>query len=428
MNAAGQAEGSTPISNAKRNYALILMTAVYFFYLLDRNAIIVTQELFKKEFDLTDTQVGMVTGIFYGAAYAMAGLPIGWAIQHVRKVRLLSFLVGIWSLVTLLCGLATQFWHLAVARILVGAAESGGAPTSLSILHPMFPPERRATISSIFFAGAGLGVVVSFLAGGYLAEEYGWRSVFLVYGAPGILLALLILFTLPEPMPDKAAQEAPKASLAEGLKVLLGSRTLRPIYVGAVLYSACNAGVGAWMVSFLMRVHGFQLGNAAAAVSLILGVFGTIGSIVIAMLADRLEKRRRGALLLILALCALLNGAMGIAAVLSNNTYLCLLLFSFWGLTALAYSGPSNAAISEAAPPHMLGMGFSLFAVLCNLLGSSLGPLAVGLISDHYRAELGNEAMRPALVVVCLTQIAAAAAFIIASRRKRSGQNLAANL
>jgi MFS family permease len=405
-------------SRTRRLVVLGLTTLVYFFYLLDRNAIIVTQELFKAEFGLTDTQVGLVTGILYGVAYACVGIPVGWLIQRTHRVRLLSLLVAVWSGVTVLSGLAGQLWHLAVARVLVGAAESGGAPVSLSILQPLFGKERRATVSSLFFAGAGLGVIVSFLAGGYIASNYGWRTVFFIYGAPGMLLAVAILWLIPEP-PRVAIDPAERSGILHDAMLLLRDARLRPVYIGAVLFSSVNAGIGAWLVSFLIRVHGFTLTQAGAAVALGLGVFGTAGSLALGVIADRAEARRRGGLLFVIGLCALANGLAGMAAALAGSTVLIMVALSLWGITAIAYSGPSNAAIGEMAPPRLTGVGFSLFAVLCNLIGSGLGPLLAGRLSDAFLPTMGSDSLRPALAIVALIQLPTAIAYFTAMRRWR---------
>lgn len=412
-----------PLPSPKRRLVVLGLTMlVYFFYLLDRNAIIVTQELFKAEFGLTDTQVGLVTGILYGGAYALVGIPLGWLIQRTHRVRLLSFLVAIWSGVTVLCGFATQFWHLAAARVLVGAAESGGAPVSLSILQPLFGKEKRATVSSIFFAGAGLGVIVSFLAGGYIASTYGWRVVFFIYGAPGLLLALAILFLVPEPIRTKEVTTE-KSGILRDAWTLLRDPRLRMVYAGSILFSVVNAGIGAWLVSFLIRVHDFTLTQSGAIVALGLGVCGTVGSLTLGVVADRAEARQRGGLLMVIGLCAIANGVAGIAAALAECTVAVIVAIALWGITAIAYSGPTNAAIGEMAPPRLMGVGFSLFAVLCNLIGSGLGPLFAGQISDAFLASMGGDSLRPAMATIASIQILTALAYFSAMRRWRASEN-----
>jgi MFS family permease len=207
--------------------------------------------------------------------------------------------------------------------------------------------------------------------------------------------------------------------LRDALALPRDSRLL-PVYVGAVLFATVNAGIGAWLVSFLMRVHGFSLPQAGAAIALGLGVFGTTGSLAIGVVADRAESRHPGGLLLTMALCAIANGIAGIAAAAANSPLWAMVALSLWGITAVAYSGPSTAAIGELAPKRLTGVGFSLFSVLCNLIGSGLGPLLAGQVSDIGLPTLGNDSLRPALAVLAMIQIPAAAAYLIAMRRWRA--------
>ncbi len=260
-------------------------------------------------------------------------------------------------------------------------------------------------------------MIVSFLAGGFIAVEYGWRAVFLIYGLPGVLLALLILFTVPEANPRQPIPADAKSGMISGALALLGDRRLRPVLIGSVVFSTCNAGVGSWMVSFLVRVHHLSLPAAGSVVALAIGVFGTIGSLTIGLLADRLERTRPGGLLLTMAIAGVANGIAGVAAALVSSPLLCIVCFCLWGVTALAFSGPSNAAIAELAPPHLTGVGFSLFAVLCNLIGSGLGPLATGMISDSLQPQFGAASMRQAIATIAALQVFAALAYLTARRR-----------
>lgn len=401
-----------------RAYVLALTAAVYFFYLLDRNAVLVTQELVKQEFGLTDTQVGLTTGVLYGIAYALVGLPLGRLIDRTHRGRLLALLVALWSGVTLLCGFATRFWHLATARFIVGAAESGGAPTSLSILSDLYPPERRAAVSSIFFAGAGIGGIVSFLAGGYIAANWGWRAVFLIYGAPGLLLAGLIALTVRDPR--RAQPVAPESARGfwATIGMLTGDRALFPVYCGAVLYAFCNSGIGAWMIPYLMRVHHLPVTEAGIVVALCFGVLSTIGSITFGFAADALERRFSGGMLALLAIAAIFNGAAGLSLALAPTFLLAVVALSFWGLSGIVYSGPVNAAIARLAPSGTTGTAFALFAVLCNLIGAGLGPLFVGMTSDGFQT-MGGESIRPALGLVALVQLATPIMFLCACWRWR---------
>lgn len=406
--------------NRNRYYVLACLTAVYFFYQLDRNAIYVTQELIRREFSLTDTQLGLISGLLYGVAYAIFGLPLGRAVDSVNRAKLLSFLVGTWSVATAICSLATSSVHLAIARFVVGGAEAGGAPASLSLLADKFPPERRATVSSIFFAGAGLGSFVSFLIGSQIAAQYGWRMVFLFYGLPGILLALLLFFTIRDPRRVKTAEEkAAQVTFGQALRTILADRAVLSIYIGSALYTFASAGTVAWMVSFLMRSHDFPIQHAGAAAALTLGLIGPIVSIPFGFLTDRAEKKRAGGLLQLIAVAAFITCTATMLMVYVDNPVAVMIFVAFWGAGALVFIGPSNAAIAHMTPPQMRGVAFALLSVLGNLVGSGLGPLVIGMGSDWFAPSLGDNSIRAAIGIAALAYIVAGACFIYAASTYR---------
>src|SRR5882724_11097599 len=141
----GARVGNNISTRAASTYVVCLLATVTFFYQLDRNVMYVTQELIKREYGLTDTQLGLLTGIAYGLANAVAGLPLGWLIDRVTRTRLLALIVVVWSAMTSLCGLAGSYWTFFFVRIGVGIAEAGGTPLTLSLVSDLFPPERRSS-------------------------------------------------------------------------------------------------------------------------------------------------------------------------------------------------------------------------------------------------------------------------------------------
>lgn len=174
-------------------YTLGLLTLIYLCHAVDRSVISIVLEPLKQEFGISDSQVGILTGLAYATLYALAGIPIGYLIDRRNRRNLLAVLVAVWSACTVACGFAQNYWHLLTARLTVGAAEAGGAPTALSIISDLFPPDRRSTAISIFWVSTALGTAVSFAIGGLVAAEYGWRAAFFVAGLPGLLLVILLL-------------------------------------------------------------------------------------------------------------------------------------------------------------------------------------------------------------------------------------------
>jgi len=255
-----------------RNPVLVLglLTSVYFLYLLDRNALLVTQEMVKAEFHLSDTQMGLLIGAFYGISYGLAGLPIGWLVDRVNRRNLLVVILSIWSGLTALCGLSGAYWHLILARIGVGASESGGSPTSLSIISDIFPPERRVSAISTFYAGTSFGLVVSYFLGGYVAKEFGWRAVFLLYGVPGLLLALVILLVVREPERRRHDEQAQGGVFKAALDVLR-TPLAAPIYVGSTLFCTSVSATAGWLMAFLMRERGVDIATGGLIMAITVG-------------------------------------------------------------------------------------------------------------------------------------------------------------
>lgn len=408
---------TTEPSRGYRTCSVVLLVLVYFVYMVDRQAIVISQELIKHEFGISDTAMGLVTGTIYGIAYALAGLPLGWAADRVNRRNLLAALVGLWSALTAICGLSTSYVQLAIARLGIGAAEAGAAPAALSILCDMFPPERRATISSIFFAGSGLGAIASFMAGGYIATHYGWRAVFILYGLPGILLALLIFFVIKEPARNRpaASEAAPRVHLLRGIADTLRSPGLGPLYVATAFSTLSVTGIWTWMVPFFMRSYKLDLATTGLILALGTGLFSTIGMVTTSMLSDRLRRRSAKGPLRVVITGSLLHLVIGLLVLSCNNLVLSVIGLCAMGAVMLVNVGPTNAMISEIAPPYARGVGFALFTFVSNVVGAGLGPLTVGLLSD----QLGGDpaALREAMMIVLLSQGISILAYWRANRR-----------
>ncbi len=402
-------------SKAYRTWVVFILAMVYFFYMLDRSAINITQELIKQEFGLSDTQLGMLTGTLYGVSYAIAGIPLGWAVDRTNRKKLLAGLVSVWSGLTMLGGMSSSFFQLALTRIGVGAAESAGSPTAMSILSDLFPPDRRGAAAALFYSGAGFGGIVSNLAGGWIAQHYGWRGVFIAFGAPGLLLVIAMLLTIREPV-RKTPMVKHKAGDAGKLRQTWQTMRypgLAALYLATAFYMLSVTGVGVWTVPYLSRSFGLEI----ATIGYIMGVgaiFGVIGQIGVGFLFDWANRfGPRGPLMVVVA--GTIIHAIAILVVLfsSSLTVVVVALF-FGGATTSIQAAPTNAAISRIAPAATMGTAFALYAVISNVVGAGLGPLVVGALSDVLGG--GAESLRTAMILVALIQLVAVFAYIRASR------------
>jgi MFS family permease len=177
-----------------KTYALILLMLIYCCHSIDRSVVAVLIEPIKREFNASDRVMGVIP-LAYSVAFITAMLPVGLLIDRVNRVRLLAALVGGWSVLTALAGLAQSMTFLILARMGTGAAEAGGQPTSLSLISDLFPQERRASALGVFYLATGLGGVVTFWIGAMVAAVHGWRATFFVAGLPGAMLVIVMLAT-----------------------------------------------------------------------------------------------------------------------------------------------------------------------------------------------------------------------------------------
>lgn len=407
----------TAPSRSYRIYVVTLLVLVYFFYMVDRQAIVISQEMIKAEFGISDAVMGMLTGTIYGLAYALASLPLGWAADRVNRRNLLAGLVGIWSALTALCGLSASYIHLAFARLGIGAAEAGGAPAALSILSDMFPPERRATVTSIFFAGAGLGSVISFMLGGYIATHYGWRSVFILFGLPGILLAVLIFFTVREPARSKKAKPPKSSNPLRDIRDTLRKPGLGALYLATALSSLSVTGAWTWMVPFFMRSYDLSLTETGTIVALGTGVFCTVGMVVTSILSDRARRRSPVGPMKVVLWGSAIHLVLGAVVLWTHSLPVAIMGLCGMGAFMLVNVGPTNAIISEVAPAHTQGLSFAMFTFVSNVVGSGLGPLFIGLLSDHLGGS--SEALRQAMTMILMAQLVAIGAYFVVVRRLR---------
>lgn len=401
-------------SKAYRSWVVFVLAMVYFFYMLDRSAINITQELIKKEFVLSDTQLGLLTGTLYGVSYAVAGIPLGWAVDRTNRKKLLAGLVSVWSGLTILAGASTSFLHLALVRIGVGAAESAGGPTSLSILSDLYPPERRGAVAALFYSGAGFGGIVSNLAGGWIAQHYGWRGVFIAFGAPGLLLAIALLLTVREPR-RKTPVVAHKAGDAGKLRQTWDTMRypgLAALYLATAFYMLSVTGVGVWTIPYLSRSFGLDI----ATIGLIMGVgsiLGVIGQVGVGFLFDWANRfGPKGPLMMVVA-GTIIHAAAILTVLFSGHLTVVIVALFFAIATTSIQAGPTNAAISRIAPAATMGTAFALYAVISNVVGAGLGPLVVGALSDVLGG--GKESLRTAMIVVALVQLLAVFAYIRAA-------------
>jgi MFS family permease len=266
MTAPANAPASDPqaFSPAYLRYALGLLTVVYVINFVDRQILSILLQSIKLDLGLSDLQLGLLSGTAFGLFYATLGIPIARLADVFSRKVVMAVCLVIWSGMTALCGTAAGFGLLLAYRVGVGVGEAGGSPPAHSLISDFFPPERRATALGIFSLGVPLGILVGFLAGGWLDETLGWRKAFVVVGLPGLALAAVVALTLKEPLrghSEGLESDRPAPSADEVIRFLWSSHSFRHVAFGSALYAFVGYSIVTWAPSFLIRSHGMTTGE-----------------------------------------------------------------------------------------------------------------------------------------------------------------------
>jgi MFS family permease len=402
-----------------RYYALGLMTSAYMLNFLDRQILSILQEPIKRELQLSDSHLGLLTGFSFAVFYILLGLPIArWADRGIRR-NIMALAIGVWSAMTTLCGFAQSYVQLLLARVGVGVGEAGGSPPAYSMISDIFPQQDRATAYGVYGMGLNLGILAGFLTGGWVNQFFGWRVAFFVAGIPGVLLALLVRATLAEPQRRQsvqaAAQDAPP--VGDVLRRLWAHRTFRHMVCGTSLLSFAAYGMFNWLPPFLARTHGLTTGIIGTWLALILGVGGAIATLAGGYLSDRLARRDVRWYSWVTVIAFALSVPLLVAGFLADDVRVALLCFILPGAVAQICVPPLMAVTHNLVENRMRALSSAIVLFILNMLGLGLGPLAVGIVSDALKATAGADSLRYAmLLLVPAATLWGLTHFLIASR------------
>lgn len=403
--------GAKPVRPAYRWYVLFILTIVYIFNLVDRSIVSILQESIKAELELSDTQLGALSGFAFAVLYATLAIPIArFADRGVRKV-VISASLFVWSLMTALCGAVHSFFTLLLCRIGVGVGEAGGVPPSVSLLSDYFPPSRRGTAMALYGFGPPIGTMLGVFAGGWVNEHFGWRSAFYMVGIAGMVIAPLVWLTvreLPKGYSDRLAGQ-PLASVTQPpLKRVVGTlwklRSFRHLALAGTTHAFATYAILNWNPSFYMRVH--ELGSAEVGmyVGLLAGLAGGLGTMLGGTLADRLGSKDWRWYMGVPAIALALSVPVAIGQYLVQDAYLSFAIAALTYFLFASYIGPFIATAQSLVVSSMRATTQAVILLVFNILGLSLGPLMTGVISDYLNLNhgLGPDSLRYALCFAAL--------------------------
>lgn len=359
----------------------------------------------KAEFDLSDTQLGLLSGIAFAMFYSVLGIPLARWADRGNRVLLISITTALWSAAVALCGAAGSFVQLLFIRIGAAIGEAGCMPPAQSLIADYFNRAERPKAIAIYMLGAPLSAIIGFFLAGWLNQSYGWRATFVLLGFPGLALAVLSSLTLREPRREKQmvasiAVLVPPSSMREVAVTLWGSTTFRHLLLCFSVISFFGQGIGTWQPVYFIRSFSFSTAELGMWFALIYGVGGLLGTYCGGALASRFAARNETLQLKVTALMYGGFGALSVLTYLSPNPFWAfgLIGFSFIGLSMII--GPLFATIQTLVPSTMRAQSIALIYLSANLIGMGLGPLAAGALSDALHPFVGAESIRYSLLAL----------------------------
>jgi MFS family permease len=388
-----------------RRYAMVILTLVYMFNFIDRQILAILLPAIREEFNVSDTVLGLLAGPAFVVFYVILGVPIARYADAANRRNLVALALAVWSGMTALSGFAMNIWQLTLARIGVGVGEAGCSPPAHSMIADLYPPEQRSTAMGFYTLGISAGIMLAYLAGGWVAQHIGWREAFFIVGIPGVLLAVILRFTVIEPergASERRLDSGRQPSLIEVYKFLLQRRSSVHMGIAAGLSAFVGYSVINWMPSFITRSFGMGIANLGFWLGIIVGTFGGIGFFFGGFIADRIGKDGQRRAFRFLAVSMVLAAAANAAVFLSPSVAWCLALFVVPTIISNFYLAPVLAQTQGLVSLRMRAMASALMLLVINSIGLGLGPWVTGLLSDLLAGRYGSESMRYSLLVVCV--------------------------
>jgi len=387
---------------------LVLLFLLMAFDFIDRQVLAAVLPKIKEDWGISDTQGGMLVSVV-NVAIALLALPTAIVTDRWSRTKSIGIMAVVWSTATGVCALAGNFWHMLIARFMVGAGEAGYVAGGNALLSTFYPKRLRATVLGIFQSASMLGSVVGFVLGGYIAMHWGWRHAFGVVAIPGLILAVLVFFvrdytTVKVTKRDEVSGAMREVGLMEMLLGIFRSPVLLLIFVGQAAQLLFVSSLGNWMPSFFNRVHGLNLQQAGLRAGIIL-LISAAGVAACGFIIDRLSRGQSHRRLVGASALSLITAVIFITAFKTGRIEL-LFVGGFFMTSVL---GPVMSAVVDFVHPGMRSSTSGAMITATNLLGMAVGPVVSGWLSDSFGLET-------ALMCVSFSPLIAAACYFSASR------------
>ena len=406
-------EGEAPVQNmgfgtyGYRTYVLSALTLIYILNFVDRGLLAVVGPDLVPELGLSDTQFGLLTGFGFALLYTIVGIPLARYADAGHRVWIMTVCVALWSLMTVLCGLATEitigsitigaFWVLLMCRVGVGIGEAGCTPPANSLIADYYAPRDRSQALGVYAMGVTLGGMFANLIGGWVTDAFDWRTAFFVVGLPGLLIALVFKLTVKEPprgfTDPKETQSTEPVALREAMRELTTKPAFWLMTAGATIAAFCGYGISSFQSIFLVRAHEITTGEAAIWINTPVALSAAIGTFATGWLATRLYKVHPGAIAWVPALGLALSIPFYVFAFTTQNLLLAAIGLIIGGFVKYGYITAQYTIGQGVVSMRVRAMATAVLLFIANLIGYGFGPLFIGYASDIFfvngAAELG---------------------------------------
>ncbi|MEQ1752888.1 MAG: MFS transporter [Micropepsaceae bacterium] len=384
---------------------VVVLAVLIGFSMMDRQILSIIAEPLKHEFNLTDTQLGYLTGSLFAIVFAISSIPVAWSADRISRTGILTVCATVWALCTIGMGTASSFAHLAVTRMGLAVGEAGCNPCAQSLIADYVTKERRNRAMAIYVMGSPAGLIAAGILGGQLTDAFGWRIALYALGAASLLLALFASMYLPEPVRKKHAYTEANPA---GYRELLRKPAFRYLIASGALASISIYGGLVWGVVFVVRYYGWTPGQAGT-------VFGTLGAVVAlggtwlgGPVADYLSKRNPKWQLWLPALVLFLATPFSVGFLFAPTLLILFISSSGEALFRTMSLAPAAAALQRLASHNTRARAAATAGVTGTLIGLGLGPVMVGAISDTLAPHVGADSLRYGLLAMTIPQVMAA--------------------
>ena len=376
-----------PVSPARANYVLGVLFFVIMLNFLDRQIISILAEPIKQEMGLSDKQIGLMSGLSFALFYTTLMVPVAALADKWNRSKIIAIAISFWSVMTMVCGLAQNFTQMFLARIGVGVGESACSPASHSLITEYFPPEKRAGAMGIYGSAVPIGAFIAFAGGGWIVDNFDWRTAFIMAGAPGIVLGIIVWVTVKDSRGNAGLKEAFKKqpgemTLKQAVVELSKKRAYWHLVAAGTLVQFVAYGTAAFYGSLYIRVFEIGYSELGLKLGIMVLVAGVLGAWLGGKVSDAVDQKHPARSLLIVAATFLFAIPATFAAVMVENVNVSMAFLGALTFAATFYYGPNFSLVQTLANERTRAMAVAIFLLVSGLLGLSLGPLFVGAVSD----------------------------------------------